>query len=81
MLNRCVLLLTLIRILLLILFEGLLLQFDILGAVSVFASTIFVLAGFIPVGYAALTIVSAMSFSTSVYWTCRGWTELELCLK
>jgi len=58
----------------------LLLNFDALGAVSVFASTLFVLSGYVPVGWAALSIVSAMTFSTSVYWTCRGYTELELCL-
>jgi hypothetical protein len=61
--------------------QGLLLQFDVLGAISVFSSTMFVLMGFVPVGLAALSIVSAMTFSTSVYWTCRGYTELELCLK
>ncbi|KAF8581299.1 multidrug resistance-associated ABC transporter [Ramaria rubella] len=58
----------------------LLLNFDILGAVSVFAATVFVLAGYVPVGYAALSIVSAMTFSTSIYWCCRGYTEVELCL-
>jgi len=45
---------------------------------SVFAATLFVLSGYISVGMAALSIVSAMSFSQGVYWTCRGFTELEL---
>ncbi|KAF8518374.1 hypothetical protein BU17DRAFT_90966 [Hysterangium stoloniferum] len=58
----------------------LLIRFDVLGAVSVFASTLFVLSGYISVGYAALTIASSMTFSLSVYWTCRGFTELEIAL-
>ena len=62
-------------------FAGLLLHFDALGAVSVLVCTVFVLAGYVPVGWAALSIAAAMSFSTSVYWCCRGYTELELCLK
>ncbi|KAF8587167.1 multidrug resistance-associated ABC transporter [Ramaria rubella] len=58
----------------------LLLNYDVLGAVSVLAATIFALAGYVPAGFAALSIVSAMTFSSSVYAACRGYTELELCL-
>ncbi|KIJ38897.1 hypothetical protein M422DRAFT_781226 [Sphaerobolus stellatus SS14] len=58
----------------------LLVRFDSIGGISVFAATIFVLSGYISVGMAALSIVSAMNFSMSVYWTCRGFTELELAL-
>lgn len=64
-----------------VILPGLLLRFDVLGAVSVFAATILVISGYVPVGFAALTIVSAMTFSMSVYWTCRSITELELNLK
>ncbi|KAF8519183.1 hypothetical protein JB92DRAFT_2899808 [Gautieria morchelliformis] len=39
--------------------SGLLVNFDVLIAVSVFGSTIFVLAASVPVGYVALSIVSA----------------------
>jgi len=56
-------------------------RFDVLGGISVFIATLFVLSGFISAGMAALSIVSAMNFSMSVYWTCRGFTELEMALK
>lgn len=59
----------------------LLLNFDALGAFSVLITTLLVLGGFIPDYLAGLTITSAMNFTTSVYWTCRMITSLELDLK
>ncbi|GJJ07979.1 hypothetical protein Clacol_002186 [Clathrus columnatus] len=59
---------------------GLLLRFDVLGAVSVFATTIIAISGYISAGYAALSIVSAMTFSINIFWTCRSFTDLELNL-
>lgn len=61
--------------------SGFMVYFDALGAVSVLGSTIFVIVGYVPVGYAALSIVNAMPFSSSIYWSCRGVIELELCFK
>lgn len=58
----------------------LLLNFDALGALSVLTTTLLVLGGFIPDWLAGLTITSAMNFTTSVYWTCRMITSLELDL-
>jgi ABC-type multidrug transport system fused ATPase/permease subunit len=59
----------------------LLLNFDALGASSVFITTLLVLAGWIPDWLAGLTITSSMNFTNSVYWTCRMITSLELDLK
>lgn len=59
----------------------LLLNFDIVGAVSVLIVTLLVLAGWIEPWLAGLTITSAMSFTMAIYWTCRNVTQLELDLK
>jgi len=59
----------------------LLLNFDALGASSVFITTLLVLSGWIPDWLAGVTITSAMNFTASVYWTCRMITSLELDLK
>ena len=56
-------------------------RFDTIGGISVFAATIFVLSGYVSVGMAALSIVSAMNFSMYVHWTCRAFSDLELTLK
>lgn len=58
----------------------LLLNFDLLGATSVLLTTLLVLGGFISDWLAGLTITSAMNFTSSVYWTCRMVTQLELDL-
>ncbi|KAG9009269.1 hypothetical protein FRB94_012338 [Tulasnella sp. JGI-2019a] len=57
----------------------LLLRFDSLGALSTLMATIFALAR-LSAGLAGLTITSAMSFTTAVYWTCRTITTLEMDL-
>lgn len=59
----------------------LLLQFDSLGAVGVWITTLFALSGYVDAGLAGVCITSAMSFTNSVYWACRFWTALELDLK
>jgi hypothetical protein len=59
----------------------LLLNFDFLGALSVLITTLFAVSGLVKAGTAALCITSAMAFTTSIYWTCRFWTALELDLK
>ncbi|PVF92969.1 hypothetical protein CPB86DRAFT_743436 [Serendipita vermifera] len=58
----------------------LLLNFDALGALSILITTLLVLGGFIPDWLAGLTITSSMNFTSSVYWTCRMFTQLELDL-
>ncbi|KAI0696160.1 multidrug resistance-associated ABC transporter [Cytidiella melzeri] len=58
----------------------LLLHFDALGALGVWITTLFALAGFVNAGRAGVCITSAMSFTNSVYWACRFWTALELDL-
>ncbi|KII83783.1 hypothetical protein PLICRDRAFT_702353 [Plicaturopsis crispa FD-325 SS-3] len=58
----------------------LLLNFDGLGAIAVFVTTLFALSGFVSAGIAGLCITSAMAFTTSIYWACRFWTALELDL-
>ncbi|GBE87310.1 ATP-dependent bile acid permease [Sparassis crispa] len=58
----------------------LLLYFDSLGACAILATTLFALAGYVEAGIAGVSITSAMSFTTSVYWACRFWTSLELDL-
>ncbi|KAI0634381.1 hypothetical protein C8Q77DRAFT_1056057 [Trametes polyzona] len=57
-----------------------LLMFDTLGAAATLATTLFALAGYVDAGLAGVCITSAMSFTQSVYWTCRNWTALELDL-
>lgn len=59
----------------------LLLTFDMLGAVGTLATTLFALSGYVDAGLAGVCITSAISFTNSVYWTCRLWSELELNLK
>ncbi|KAI0003794.1 ABC transporter type 1, transmembrane domain-containing protein [Russula compacta] len=58
----------------------LLLNFDILGALSVLITTLFALSGLVRVGIAGICITSAMAFTHSIYWACRFWTALELDL-
>ncbi|KAJ6562830.1 hypothetical protein DFH09DRAFT_1035588 [Mycena vulgaris] len=59
----------------------LLLNFDFLGSVSVFTTSLFAITALHDdAGLAGLAITSALSFSESVYWACRFWTELELDL-
>ncbi|KAH7927022.1 P-loop containing nucleoside triphosphate hydrolase protein [Leucogyrophana mollusca] len=58
----------------------LMLNFDTLGAFAVLITTLFALSGYVKAGTAGLCIVSAMSFTESVYWACRFWTTLELNL-
>ncbi|KAI0357032.1 multidrug resistance-associated ABC transporter [Trametes cingulata] len=58
----------------------LLLTFDTLGATTILATTLVALSGYVDAGLAGVCITSAMSFTTSVYWTCRYWTSLELDL-
>ena len=59
----------------------LLLNFDALGALAVLITTLFALSGYVDAGLAGVCITSAMSFTGSIYWTCRLWTSLELDLK
>jgi hypothetical protein len=56
-------------------------QFDALGALSVYLVTLLALSGLVLPGTAALVITSAMTFTSSIYWTCRAWTQVELDLK
>ncbi|KAK7677231.1 hypothetical protein QCA50_019825 [Cerrena zonata] len=58
----------------------LLLNFDSLGALAVFTTTLFALSGYVNAGLAGVCITSAMAFTNSVYWACRFWTALELDL-
>ncbi|KAK2461323.1 hypothetical protein APHAL10511_006850 [Amanita phalloides] len=59
----------------------LLLNFDVLGALSVLITTLFSVATLTNgAGLAGVCITSAMTFTTSVYWACRFWTALELDL-
>ncbi|KZT57684.1 hypothetical protein CALCODRAFT_273206 [Calocera cornea HHB12733] len=58
----------------------LLVRFDSLGALSVFLTTIIALSGWIDVGMAGLTMTLSMTFTMSVYWTCRFVTQLEMDL-
>lgn len=63
----------------------LLLNFDCLGALAVFSTTIFALSLHSNdsenwAGWAALCITSAMTFTSRIYWACRYWTRLELDL-
>ncbi|WVQ63190.1 uncharacterized protein L199_001341 [Kwoniella botswanensis] len=56
----------------------LLLRFDVLGAVSVFLTTLFALSGAVPAGSAGMAIVSAQSFVSACYWVSRFWGQLEM---
>ncbi|EJU04810.1 hypothetical protein DACRYDRAFT_114129 [Dacryopinax primogenitus] len=58
----------------------LLVRFDSLGALAVFLTTLIALSGWIDVGMAGLTITLSMTFTMSVYWTCRFFSQLEMDL-
>jgi len=55
-------------------------RIDVLGSTSVYVTTLIALSGWIDVGMAGLTITLSMSFTSSVYWTCRFLTQLEMDL-
>lgn len=60
----------------------LLFNFDVLGATGVLITSLFAIASVERgAGIAGLCITSALSFTSSVYWACRFWTQLELDLK
>lgn len=59
----------------------LLLNFDALGALGVFITTLFSLSGLVDAGIAGVCITSAMAFSQTVLRACLDWTDLELDLK
>ncbi|KAI0657563.1 multidrug resistance-associated ABC transporter [Cubamyces menziesii] len=56
----------------------LLVTFDTLGATGILAATLFALSGYKDAGMAGVCITSAITFTESVYWTCRFWTDVEL---
>ncbi|KAJ7107582.1 multidrug resistance-associated ABC transporter [Mycena epipterygia] len=59
----------------------LLLNFDFLGGLAVFFTSIFSIHVLVDnAGLAGLAITSALNFTMSVYWACRFWTGLELDL-
>ncbi|KAJ6497501.1 hypothetical protein C8R45DRAFT_898828 [Mycena sanguinolenta] len=59
----------------------LLLNFDFLGSMSVFFTSMFSIHFLVDnAGLAGLAITSALNFTSSVYWACRFWTGLELDL-
>ncbi|EGO28860.1 hypothetical protein SERLADRAFT_434751 [Serpula lacrymans var. lacrymans S7.9] len=58
----------------------LLLNFDILGGISILVTTLIALYGLAGSGLAGICITSAMSFTFNVYWACQFWTGLELDL-
>ncbi|KAJ7693236.1 P-loop containing nucleoside triphosphate hydrolase protein [Mycena rosella] len=59
----------------------LLLNFDFLGSLAVFFTSMFSIHVLVDnAGLAGLAITSALNFTTSVYWACRFWTGLELNL-
>ncbi|KAH8810190.1 hypothetical protein DL96DRAFT_1821685 [Flagelloscypha sp. PMI_526] len=59
----------------------LLLNFDTLGATITLISALLAISYLQGgAGLAGVCITSAMSFSASVYWACRFYTELEMCL-
>ncbi|KAJ7057949.1 hypothetical protein C8F01DRAFT_1210797 [Mycena amicta] len=59
----------------------LLLNFDFLGSLAVFFTSMFSIHFLVNnAGLAGLAITSALNFTTSVYWACRFWTGLELDL-
>ncbi|KAJ7508849.1 hypothetical protein B0H11DRAFT_1962913 [Mycena galericulata] len=59
----------------------LLLNFDCLGGLAVFITTLFSIT-FLDnnAGLAGLAITSALTFTNAVYWACRNWTGLEVDL-
>ncbi|KAJ6631472.1 multidrug resistance-associated ABC transporter [Mycena sp. CBHHK59/15] len=59
----------------------LLLNFDFLGSMAVFFTSMFSIHVLVDdAGLAGLAITSALNFTSSVYWACRFWTGLELDL-
>jgi ABC-type multidrug transport system fused ATPase/permease subunit len=56
----------------------LLLRFDALGALSVFAVTCLSLSGAISAGSAGVAITSSQSFVSGCYWISRFWSQLEM---
>ncbi|KAF7979956.1 hypothetical protein HWV62_40400 [Athelia sp. TMB] len=58
----------------------LLLNFDALGALAVYITTLFSLSPYVTAGTAGLCITSAMAYTSSIYWACRFYTTLELDL-
>lgn len=54
------------------------LRFDVLGAVSVFFTTLFALSGAVEAGSAGIAILSAQSFVSACYWVSRFWGQLEM---
>ncbi|KAK4688623.1 hypothetical protein P7C73_g1481, partial [Tremellales sp. Uapishka_1] len=56
----------------------LLLRFDVLGAVSVFLTTLLALSGTVSAGSAGMAILSAQSFVQACYWVSRFWGQLEM---
>ncbi|EIW69963.1 hypothetical protein TREMEDRAFT_38635 [Tremella mesenterica DSM 1558] len=56
----------------------LLLRFDLLGALSVFFTTLFALSGAVPAGSAGMAILSAQGFVSACYWVSRFWGQLEM---
>ena len=61
--------------------RALLLHFETLGAIGVFATTLIAIFGYVNAGLAGGCITSAVSFNVSIYWASRFWTLLELDLK
>ncbi|KAI0772966.1 multidrug resistance-associated ABC transporter [Trametes elegans] len=53
---------------------------DYLGALTVLATTLFALTGYVDAGLAGVCITSAMAFTGKLYWLCRNWTALEVDL-
>ncbi|KAJ3842758.1 hypothetical protein EV361DRAFT_888642 [Lentinula raphanica] len=59
----------------------LLLSFDLLGSLAVLITALFSISrSDARSGLAGICITSALSFTMSVYWSCRVWTTLELDL-
>ncbi|KAM5535675.1 hypothetical protein V8D89_010662 [Ganoderma adspersum] len=56
----------------------LLLNFQMISAIAILATTLFALSGYVDAGLAGICITSALSFTNSVYWVCRDWATLEL---
>ncbi|KDQ16441.1 hypothetical protein BOTBODRAFT_186495 [Botryobasidium botryosum FD-172 SS1] len=56
------------------------LHFDMIGALSVFLTTLFALLSSASPELVGVTITSAMAFTDSVYWACRQTTQLEMDL-
>ncbi|KAL7422691.1 hypothetical protein Q5752_001982 [Cryptotrichosporon argae] len=56
----------------------LLLRFDVLGAASVFLTSLLSLSGAVSAGSAGVAIVSAQGFVQACYWVSRFWGQLEM---